>query len=45
MGEELKGVICVIKEKIFRKLPMKTWYEKQGILIIEKDKGMPEKKD
>jgi hypothetical protein len=24
---------------------MKTWYEKQGILIIEKDKGMPEKKD
>jgi hypothetical protein len=24
---------------------MKTWFEKQGILIIEKDKGMPENKD
>jgi hypothetical protein len=24
---------------------MKTWYEKQGILIIEKDKSVPKKKD
>jgi hypothetical protein len=24
---------------------MKTWYEKQGVLIIEKDKDMPKKKD
>jgi hypothetical protein len=24
---------------------MKTWYEKQGILIVEKNKDVPEKED
>jgi hypothetical protein len=34
-----------LQRKYFRKLPMKTWAEKQGILIAEKDKDVLEKKD
>ena len=34
-----------LQRKDFRKLPIKTWAEKQEILIVEKDKGMSEKED
>jgi hypothetical protein len=42
--EKLKGAIW-LRRNDFRKLPTKTCAEKQGILIVEKDKGVPEEED
>ena len=34
-----------LQRKNYRKLPIKTWAEKQEILIVDKGKGMLEKED
>ena len=44
MDEELKGVICVTKKR-FLEAPNKNLRPETKNLIVEKDKGMSEKKN
>ena len=44
MDKELKGVICITK-KIFQEAPNENLSRETKYLIVEKDKGVPEKEN
>ena len=44
MDEELKGVICVTKKR-FQEAPNENLSRETKNLIVEKNNGMPEKKN